>query len=214
MNFVDSLPIRLIFPKDRTLIAKETSEYFRLTKRSRIIWIILLSFALSFRIIGPFYIFRYPLYAFLFVSFIDWIDFIPYMKLGIRPKTYQEVDKIFDIFSYFFMVAYAYGSYLFPLFVGLLVYRLIGTVVFYLTKSHSVFLIFPNMVEPVFLSYVISKLYFGSFISLFVLFFILKMLQEILLHFICPNIPLIILFIKIRNKEYKYILHASTKVEF
>lgn len=141
-------------------------------------------FIILLRIIfGPL-ILVFPLPSIILSIFLDAID-AEFAHYVVSKKQYQLIDKLLDLWGYVFELIFAliYLNYkIFLLF--LFLWRMIGTVIFYLIKNRKIFFIFANYFENFFLVIFISK-YFDVKTNINLLFFIAfltKLFQEWFLH--------------------------------
>lgn len=191
-------------------IKKEINNFLKSGKIATKLRKIFLAVSALLRLTIPFFIFKYPLCSFLTLFFLDWIDYGIYKKAGFSDKKYHAVDKFLDFYSYVFMTFYFFATPVFFILLGLLALRLIGTIIFYLKNNHLFLFLFPNLVEPAFLSLLLAKLYLFNAINLFIFFFILKMIQEYIHHiFFIKNPTLRILKIKIGKLKTKIIITST-----
>lgn len=160
-------------------------------------------FIIFLRLIAPVFIFFQPLLIFLIVSFLDWLDFFILINTGIKLKEYQLIDKSLDLYSQFFMMLYGLETGYSLIFFFLFFYRLLGTIAFLITLRRLFLLVFPNLIEVIFLTYVLS-FYFGlGFLSIFGILATLKMIQEFRLYYFSIRIPLVILQINTKRKSFQ-----------
>jgi len=191
-------------------IKKEINNFSKSGKIVTKLWKIFLVISVSLRLTIPFFIFKYPLWSFLTFTFFDWADYNPYKKAGFSEKKYNAIDKLLDFYSYIFMTFYFFTTPIFFALLGLLIFRLAGTVIFYLKNNHLFLFLFPNLIEPAFLSLLLAKLYLFNAINLFIFFFILKMIQEYIVHILLIRNPTMrILKIKIGKLKSKIIINSS-----
>ena len=132
-----------------------------------------------------------PVWGFFLTVFFDFWDgyfyeMIPRLVEMPRP-TYQEYDKFQDWIGYIFMFVVGIKYGLFNILALLLVYRLVGQMIFLKIKKQAVFVVFTNFFEATFLWYVILPLmnvnpaYFWFYVLL-----IVYELREIFLHLYWP----------------------------
>ena len=109
------------------------------------------------RFLLPLLIWRYPLPAIVACLVLDGVDQSIFQAFGYDPPGYQGYDKAMDV--YYLAIAYLatlrnWTSQ--PAFVVgrfLYFYRLVGVVLFELTQSRTVLLVFPNTFEYFFIAY-------------------------------------------------------------
>jgi hypothetical protein len=92
---------------------------------------------------------------------LDSVDGDILMPLGVPDSIYQRIDKSADWVTYVFMVAAAWrgGWPMRRLLIGLFVFRTIGQALFFITENEFVFFIFPNFLEPLFLTYATIRVF-------------------------------------------------------
>jgi hypothetical protein len=93
-----------------------------------------------------------------FISFMsDNIDYGFAIRAKIKFKQYEYVDKTLDIWFRICCVitAYYYQWDIANLFLGLVVFRFVGDILFALTKNQVSLLLFPNIIEPLFPAYIL-----------------------------------------------------------
>lgn len=148
----------------------------------------------AIRLIAPLAILRYPLSGALLQLPIDYFDLDILLALGHHDLTiYQELDKTLDMYyltlecyvSCFWTNKMARNTSLF-----LFVHRVVGFMVFSLSRNEAVLFVFPNVFEWFYLAYVGYKYAFGkelvtsanSAVAWVVIFTLPKMMHEYLLH--------------------------------
>lgn len=124
----------------------------------------------------------WPLQSVILSFFLDVIDgdFAPYL---VTRKQYQDIDKALDFWVVIFEMIYAWEKI--PEFkyflLALLGLRLIGLIIFYITKKRWVFIIFSNYFEFVFLIAFLKIIFINLTVTL-VVAFVLKTFQEWFIH--------------------------------
>lgn len=109
------------------------------------------------RIIVPLFIFKYPFETTFVYSFLlDNPDGYVAYKAGWSWRRYHFYDKILDYFWYIFILLYSRQTPLFPIFLGLFLWRSVGQLVAILTSKTKIFMFFPGVIEVYFMIYVIS----------------------------------------------------------
>jgi len=157
---------------------------------------LLIYLVISLRLIVPFSIFKFGLWGVLASILADWIDFDTLLLGNIRvdqPKLtpyYQKFDKALDSFYLTFIAILVLNKFSHPISticLVLYIYRMLGFILFEITKNRKFFVIAPNFFE----NFCLVILFFSKFSleinykSLFLpvlLSFIVKMLQEIFIH--------------------------------
>ncbi len=112
-----------------------------------------------FRLVIPFFLWRYPLIVTVGSVFLDTFD-VEFFRLAVRStkgNLYQTLDKGLDFYWYVFAFIYALATPFWLLFSVLFVIRLVGVVVFLLTKERKAFFFFPNIFENFFIFYILVE---------------------------------------------------------
>lgn len=146
----------------------------------------------TIRLVLPFFVFTFPFYATLNVFFWDMIDSIFYRQAKINKWIYEIIDKNLDFIWYIVSLVYAYLSG-FPyigIFVALLVFRLIGQILYFTTRNEKYFIYFPNLYENIFILLVFIRTFPGIGINVGTIRFwlvvlvveLIKIVQEIVVH--------------------------------
>jgi hypothetical protein len=153
-------------------------------------WLMLL-----IRIIGAFLFFINPWLGWLTFIFLDLIDSIPWRdvaKLG--SFEYEMIDKDVDTFIFVVMLMSSFYSDAFLALLGLLLFRLIGQMLFIRTKNESFLIIFPNLFEAYWLWAIAiplldlpPNLFFLKTNAGLDLVLLLKMGQELIKHKLGPR---------------------------
>ena len=151
-----------------------------------------------FRLIVPIFIFFRPFPVFLTFTFLDLIDYGPFKATKMGEKEYQRIDKSLDLYSQLFIMLFGLGTGYSLVFLFLFLYRLVGTIGFLVTNKHLFLLIFPNLIEAIFLAYVISLYFTFNFPQALGVLVVLKMIQEVFLHAL--HVPSAIFEINIKKK--------------
>lgn len=97
-------------------------------------------------------------------------------KIKCPDSNYQAKDKLTDIILYIFSLKYLYN----PVLLFLLIFRIIGTIIFFLTNNPGIFLFFPNFFESAYLFYSFGQ----KNIIILIFLFSLKIYQEYKNHII------------------------------
>lgn len=147
-----------------------------------------------FRLFFAPFIFISVLWAITMSVFLDWMDSELFKRAGYPYSRYNFYDKLLDYYWYIFIIAYVLlkAVPLKGLFLYLFLLRSIGQGLYFLTKKHFFFFLFPNIFEPLFWIYVLTFLF-----------------PSLGLFFTYPNIMwlmLILLLIKLFNE---YIIHIA-----
>jgi len=158
----------------------------RSRESSRQFWVYLNRLQIFLRVTVPLLIFIYPLPAALFSWVLD-IDAYVCMKAGYKWKKYHILDKILDYWFFIIIFLYSFRLPIFPYILVLFVFRSIGQILSTLTFETKHLVMFPNLLDLYFLSYLVldalgySKfVFFGinNYIFLFVLLLV-AILKEI-----------------------------------
>jgi len=147
-----------------------------------------------FRIAGAISMFWFPWWG-LWLSFaFDYFDcWFLMQKVGYSREMYHRVDKWLDWVCYIveYCIAVQYGMVF--LFTFLLLWRFIGQYLFAKTGKTIYFLLTPNMFEVAYmwlvaapLEHVTSVLPSSFYREVFICFVVLKIIQEIWLHYFWP----------------------------
>ena len=102
-----------------------------------------LTIVLFSRLITPFFIFTYPLLAFILSQLFDAVDGQLFYNSGFSWKQYNLVDKLLDQWWYLFILLFLLGNSVSHIPVFLLVYRTVGMLVVLVTGKEHVYLFFP-----------------------------------------------------------------------
>ncbi|MCJ7827977.1 hypothetical protein MUP65_02435 [Patescibacteria group bacterium] len=134
-------------------------------------------------------IFYAPLLAVILTLIADSLDYDFLAFFGVKRQSYQLFDKYLDFGWYIFILIYLsfqpLSVWLWICFVALFVYRLIGEVIFCLTKDEKYLFFFANLFEPVFWLWLIFPALFSHLTTVLVVVFMLlpfKLLQEHIIH--------------------------------
>jgi hypothetical protein len=126
-------------------------------------------------------LFYSPFWGWLLIVFIDTFDYNLPLFGGMTWPKYQKIDKSLDILnrSYLLLSAYLiFPSMVFAVCAGFFVFRLIGDVLYFFTKSEKYLFFFPNFIEFFYIAYILTG---GIFISLAYVV-PLKLAHEYLVH--------------------------------
>lgn len=123
---------------------------------------ILLFVIIGLKFIVPISMLSFPMVGMWSNYFLDIIDGDVLMSLGLAEYSYQTIDKIADLFSYFFMLFLGIRFRIKNTIIVLFVYRLIGQIMFFTTRNELVFFFFQNLLEPLLLIYTIFLFKFKS----------------------------------------------------
>lgn len=93
-----------------------------------------------------------PFTAWFFTTVIDTLDYGIALRSGLTFAQYQFIDKLLDVLSRIFLVigAFYLNMELMWLFLGLVIYRGIGDVLYSITHKERYFIFFPNIIEHFF----------------------------------------------------------------
>jgi hypothetical protein len=132
---------------------------------------------------------QYPLAAWLLVSVLDIFDYGLCLRSGLSYSAYQKIDKVLDFSArvYFVIVAYVLMWEFAFIFLILLLYRLVGDILYFKSRNERFFFYFPNISEfffPIYILFILNstsntleKIIIGLVVAL-----LLKLAQEYLLH--------------------------------
>lgn len=107
------------------------------------------------RLCIPLLIFAYPLLAELLSLTLDQTDGQLFYQLGYKWKTYNTIDKMLDFWWYIFILLFLRGSHIFLIASMLFLWRMIGQVWGIVGKNETIYIFFPNLLEWVFVQYVL-----------------------------------------------------------
>lgn len=155
-------------------------------------WLAKLAYPSSvMRILLPLGIFQFPILVTVGSWLLDLNDASPYRFLGINRLQYELLDKSLDLYWYSISLIYAYHQLpFFGVLLALYLFRLVGHILFYVTKKEIVFILFPNFYEYVFWLLIFVnvaprfKYLLGPnhlYITLGILF-VAKFIQELIAH--------------------------------
>ncbi len=122
---------------------------------------------------------------------LDAVDGDLLIPLGLSDPVYQQVDKSADYVTYLCMVIAAWRWPLRRIVLALFALRTVGQALFFITGDEIVFFLFPNFLEPLFLSYATILMLRGEdapaffarhAIVIWVLIVVYKMQDEYLTH--------------------------------
>ena len=103
------------------------------------------------RLIIPFSVLRFPLLGILAAMFADGADWIIIGVTSLKmDAAYQNWDKAMDLYSFLFIVLVVWAwqdIWAKRMALGLFGYRVIGDILFWITKWRPIFLFFPNVFE-------------------------------------------------------------------
>lgn len=148
-----------------------------------------------FRLLAPILIIYYPFWGSIVATFTDSIDVViwNFLEVDNLSSFYNFADKALDSYMYLFMgyVAYKFKNKIVrktALF--LLVYRLLGSLLYELTGFRYLLFIFPNVFAIYFITYTGIKAYIkadfiksnNSNLKLLILTGLPKLLQEYIFH--------------------------------
>lgn len=117
---------------------------------------------ISLKFIIPILFLFFPFPALWANYFLDIVDGDILQHLGLTDYTYQTVDKSADLFSYFFMLFLGMRWKINKTVINLFSYRLIGQLLFFITRNELMFFYFQNFLEPLMLVYGTALFYFKS----------------------------------------------------
>lgn len=115
------------------------------------------------RLIAPLFIFINPKLGIVLALLSDLIDHRPLVKWNHLPReNYQIIDKYLDFYWYTIIIAYTLIVPP-PINISLLIivtflYRLLGVIVFSITKNEHLLLYFPNIMEHIFWSWIFAPI--------------------------------------------------------
>ena len=166
------------------------NEEFRRLFRHPLFWIV--TFA---RCSGAFIIFINPFWGYFIYVILDIADgqILPNFA-GMNPLAYHLWDKYVDTFVFFVMLIVTIPYGIFTPLLFLLLYRLVGQLIFWETKNDRYLLVFPNIFEIVWLWMIVGKqinliqqLNHSQSISFLILLSVFKEFQELLVHLWGPK---------------------------
>lgn len=101
-------------------------------------------------------------YAVTFTTLVNFIvdlsDGELFKHAGIKHSVYSSIDKALDLYWYVFILLYFVKEAIptLDVFVFLFVFRFLGQTLYFITRRHIFFFLFPNIFEFVFFGYVLS----------------------------------------------------------
>ncbi len=111
------------------------------------------------RLSAPFLIFYSPLAAIAASFFLDGIDGLIFSWAGVDLNKYEQIDKLLDLYWYFFILAFLFfyppAPFIFKLLMIFFIWRLIGEILFVLKGKRKILIVFPNLFEAFFWVYII-----------------------------------------------------------
>ena len=146
----------------------------------------------AIRILGALYILVNPFWGLIISLFLDYLDSIVLMDYaGFSFREYQKVDKRIDWTTYPFMLIAATRVGYYDIFLGLLLFRLVGQIMFEILKNERVLLVFPNVFEVAFFAFVALRSV-GIFIPItnnpaWIEVIALTVIRELWLHWVWPT---------------------------
>lgn len=149
-------------------------------------------FVVLLRILVAPLIFIWPLTAIILSFFLDIIDIEFASRKVLTLSEYEKYDKALDLWWYFNVMAFSWfylPDYKFLLLI-LFIFRITGSIIFFLKNDRRIFFLFPNFFENIFfliffslnfkqLNFLLDKKYFLFSISIAI---ILKIFQEWWVH--------------------------------
>jgi hypothetical protein len=85
--------------------------------------------------------------------FLDVVDGDILLNLGVSDATYQTIDKFADLVSYVFMLLLGLRWPIRKIIIALFTYRLVGQILFFITRNELMFVYFQNFLEPLVMAY-------------------------------------------------------------
>jgi len=117
--------------------------------------IFFISFIIALKFLVPALMLIFPLGGVWGNYVLDIVDGDLLMGLGVAEYTYQTLDKFADLISYVFMLILGLRWRIKKIVVILFAYRLVGQVLFFITRNELVFMFFQNFLEPLLLIYTV-----------------------------------------------------------
>lgn len=171
--------------------------------------IIILVVALKFII--PSVMFWNPLVGSWGNYFLDIIDGDILLQLGLSDYNYQTIDKFADLISYCIMLLVGVRWRIKRIILVLFLYRMVGQLLFFLTRNELAFIFFQNLLEPLVMIYSLLlfknkgdekrtyKSYKKHLIFIWTIIIVYKIWNEWYLHF--ANIDLSTMFFGITGGQ-------------
>lgn len=119
---------------------------------------ILIVFVILLKVLVPFSMLKFPVFGLWGNYFLDVADGDILLSLRLTDQTYQTIDKVADLVSYIFMLILGLRWSIRKTIIILFVYRLIGQILFFITRNELVFFYFQNFMEPLMMIYVLILL--------------------------------------------------------
>jgi len=164
----------------------------------------IINFIVLLRVLSAFLIIISPLWGFLVFEFIDYWDahfFINVAKT--KWSYYQKLDKRLDVLGFLAMVLVGLTYGVFGFLLSLLIFRLIGQLLYEIVKKQLVLTAFPNLIEVFYIWFILLESS-NQFVLMFL--FAVKLIQEGFLHYFWPEYlrkngyPAIIQAFGVKNK--------------
>lgn len=118
-----------------------------------------IAIVIAFKFFIPVLMLKFPFWGMWGNYFLDVVDGDILHFLGMGEFAYQAVDKVADLWSYFFMLLLGLRFRIKKLIVILFVYRFVGQIVFFATRDEKVFFVFQNLLEPLLMAYTLILLF-------------------------------------------------------
>lgn len=123
---------------------------------------ILLYIVISLKFVVPVFMLKFPFWGVWGNYFLDVLDGDVLHFLGMGEFTYQTMDKAADLWSYVFMLFLGLRFRIKRLVIILFAYRLVGQILFFMTRDEKIFFYFQNFLEPLMMAYTLLLLVRGS----------------------------------------------------
>jgi hypothetical protein len=125
------------------------------------VFLVLTYLSTFLRLTTPAVILVDPFWASVLALLLDAVDGHLFSRAGFTSAKYQRLDKFLDVYWYtvvfLFLLTHPPMTPLFALFVLLFFLRLAGEFLFCVRKDRRIFLLFPNLFEPLFCAYVVGQ---------------------------------------------------------
>jgi len=137
------------------------------------------------RIISALSIYYFHLWGFVFYQFVDYWDAHFIINIAkTKWDYYQKLDKRLDVFGFITMMVVGSGYGYLNIFLYLLAFRLLGQMLYEMSKKQQILIVFPNLIE---IYYIWIILFQSNNYYILLLLIFVKILQEFFLHFCWPN---------------------------
>ena len=118
-----------------------------------------IAFVVFLKFFVPVLILKSPFWGMWGNYFLDVADGDILHFLGMGELMYQTTDKIADLWSYVFMLLLGLRFRIKKLVIILFAYRLVGQIIFFVSRDERIFFVFQNLLEPLLMAYTLILLF-------------------------------------------------------